>query len=252
MNYLMKSKLLSFYLLISIMFFMNQPLAQANKDCNGISPCYIEYWGGEPIQNESLILLGKGVKGKKTGQVLVAACVGENNSCEKIRFAYYPTEHQGYWVSPILALKDLTDKKGRKITTRMALKKSLKRYMKEFYDGNEVVGTVLAVGSAVAGIITGLAGAPLLVTGALVTVGISGMAVGTSSPMSSFDPRRITQQHFINDVGQEVTNQSDWNWSETPSKIKEKFISQFQYNLEGDWNIYFEEFNILPSRTSEN
>jgi hypothetical protein len=174
--------------------------------------------------NQPLRLLGKGVQGKKTKQNLSIACVGENLACDVLRFVYYVSPQELYFMGPKFTVSN----------NPKALKAAMKTLSKNSKGGSsQLIGGI----TLFAGLIGCIALLPVAgPTPFMILFGgafVSYKALGSGATGEPFDMVNNIKMVTKGDDGVQLTNTNGWNWSSQPRRISEKqfgrMIRYFQY-----------------------
>lgn len=206
--------------------------------CMQRNDCYLMYYTGIerdviPVKDVQRIrLLGKGLRGKRSKQLLGIACVGENDSCEIMRYIYQVNPQEVYFLGPKFKLNPRYEGGN---------KKALKKAVHALYD--EASNSGQRGLKIFAGALFAAFGSVFLfhVTWPAVTLFMIAVAKGASggekfmgiSSFPAFDVSNNLRNATGTDAATYMQNQNGWNWEDKPGKVSEKtfgqMIRQFQY-----------------------
>lgn len=219
-------------ILVALQVWVNSSSAQVPelKFQNQILP-FLNSSVYEPVENDSIILLGKGIR-NKVGDVVSLACLpsaDQAEECRILRFVYYRKElNQAFYFGRYIEILD-----DQKLNQSQEIKKRLRAIGREFrkdYTNDQIsiwfgAGTV-AVGAAI-GVGLGVTG--VIAAGPAGTIVLVAMGAGLGIAILANCGLSIIPHGA--GFSRVVIDQDGWNWSQHSKRASNRQFSQLVHYI---------------------
>ncbi len=210
------------------------------------------------VPSANIKLAGKGVENKKTGEAIAIACTGVDPasaepSCDELRFVYFnPLNHQASYIgSPIKVSQFVPVNKIGKWSPEKQTEYATKQFVKRFKYWKKVRFGMSGDTKAFIG------GAGLMVVMGMCALGNSiGGPVGWAFTLGTYPfflvvvpivTGDLKMMNGMQKVSSATLDQSGWNWTEAPAKIKSKTFKQlFTYITSGQAKLDVPPVGVQP------